>query len=59
MVATETKELTPIERAGVAHLLELREIVGTACDDTLTEIDECLARLGVTAVTFLPGGEVL
>lgn len=59
MVATETKELTPIERAGAAHLLELREIVGTDCGDTLAEIDECLARLGITAVTFLPGGEVV
>lgn len=59
MVAIETRELTPIERAGAAHLIEVREIVGADCDDTLAEIDECLARLGVVVVTFTADGEVV
>lgn len=54
-----TRELSPIEVAGAAHLIEIREIVGTDCEDTLAEIDECLARLGVKAVTFTADGEVV
>jgi len=48
-------ELTPIQHAGAATLLEVRELVADECDDTVAKIDECLARLGITAVTFING----
>lgn len=50
-----TKELTPLEIAGAAHLLELRDLVVDECAETVAGIDECLARLGVTAVHFGDG----
>jgi hypothetical protein len=54
-----TQDLTPIQHAGAATLITVRELVKDECADTVAKIDECLARLGITAVTFTANGEVL
>ena len=59
MTNETTTELTPIQHAGAATLLEVRALVADECADTVAKIDECLARLGIEAVAFAADGAVV